>query len=109
MDWINSDLRDKALHILIEGAEALGAAKKRAVLAERMVKRVRAIECARSNAKTVSQREHEAETSASYLNAIYEEADAVGAYETLRAQRDAAEATLETWRSVESSRRAVRI
>lgn len=105
MNWISDDEAEKALDWLRDGAKALGEAKRRAVLAERMVKRVKAIEMKRSDATTASAREADAECSDAMLTAITEDAEAAGAFETQRALKDAAGAKLDVWRTLRASER----
>jgi len=108
MSFVSDEEASKALDWLTGNARALGEAKRQAVITESMRKRVRAIEMAKSDAKTVADREREAEASNAYLMAIEDEAKAAGHYEYLRALKDAATAKIECWRSINASARNLR-
>jgi len=105
--FINDDDAERALDYLVSKARALGEAKRQAVLAERMVKRVKAIEMKRSDASSVSGRECDAECTEAMLDAITADAEAAGKYEELRALKDAAGAKLDVWRTLRASERAM--
>lgn len=108
MSFITDDQASAALDWLLANAKALGKLKERAVLAESMTKRVKAIEMARSDAKTVAEKERDALASEAYLKAITEEAEAAGKYEEARALKDAATARIECWRSLTATQRTLR-
>jgi len=108
MSFVTDDAASAALDWLVQNARALGKAKERAVLAESMTKRVKAIEMARSDAKTVAEKERDALVSDAYLEAITAEAQAAGDLETLRALKDAALARIEAWRSLSATQRTLR-
>lgn len=108
MSFVSDDSASDALNWLVSNAKAIGRAKEKAVLTESMTKRIRALEMARSEAKTVAEKERDALASEAYLKAIQEEAEAAGAYETLRALKDAATARIECWRSITASARTLR-
>jgi hypothetical protein len=78
------------------------------VLSESLSKRVKAIQMAKSDAKTVAEKERDALASEEYLAAIVDEATRAGAYETLRALKDAATARIECWRSLSATQRTLR-
>jgi hypothetical protein len=105
-NFITDEEAERALHWLRDNAPKLGEAKKRLVLAGRMVDRVKALEMQRHNDLPVSAQEREAKASIPLSNAYAEEADAAGAYETLRAYQDAAMAKLDAWRTLCASARA---
>lgn len=107
MSFVPDKEAHEALHWLVNNAKPLGEAKRRAVLAERMVKRVKAIEMKRSDVSSVSARESDAEASEAMLTAITEDAEAAGAFETLRALKDAAGAKLDVWRTLRASERVM--
>lgn len=105
--WIPDTDAERALDWLRDNAPTLGEAKKRAVLAERMVKRVLAIQMAKSDETTVAAKERGALQSIEYLDAIHDEAAAAGELEVQRALRDAAAAKIEAWRSLKSMEKAM--
>jgi len=92
----------------VGNARALGKAKEKSVLSESMTKRIKALEMARSEAKTVAEKERDALASEAYLLAIQAEAQEAGEYETMRALKDAATARIECWRSLTSTARSLR-
>lgn len=108
MNFVTDEQASSALEWLVKHAKALGELKRNAVLTESMTKRVLAIEIARSDAKTVAERERDARASDAYLAAITAEAEAAGAYEEARALKDAATARIECWRSLTSTARALK-
>lgn len=108
MSFISDEQASAALDWLLGNAKALGELKRRQVLTESMTKRIKAIEMARSDAKTVAEKERDALASEAYLQAITDEAEAAGKYEEARALKDAATARIECWRSLTSTARALR-
>ena len=108
MSFVTDEQASKALDWLVANARQLGELKRNQVLTESMTKRVKAIEMARSEAKTVAEKERDALASQAYLDAITAEAEAAGAYEEARALKDAAGARIEVWRSLTSTARQLR-
>ncbi len=108
MSFVTDESASAALEWLVKHARQLGELKRNAVLTESMTKRVLAIEIARSDGKTVAERERDARASEAYLEAIIAEAEAAGAYEEARALKDAAGARIEVWRSLTSTARQLR-
>ena len=108
MSFVSDEEASSALEFLVKSARKLGELKRRQVLTESMTKRVKAIEMARSDAKTVAEKERDALASDAYLKAIEEEAEAAGAFEEARALKDAAGARIEVWRSLTSTARQLR-
>jgi hypothetical protein len=108
MSFVSDDAASDALEWLVKNAKAIGKAAERKSLAESMTKRVKALEMARSEAKTVAEKERDAIASEAYLKAIQDEAEAVGEYETLRGFKDAATARIECWRSLSATQRTLR-
>lgn len=105
--WITDQEAERALDFLRDKAVEIGEARKQMVLAEKMTKRIVALEKKRSDAKTQDAKEQDALSSEAYLTAIIAEAEAAGAFETLRAYRDAAAAKLDVWRSLVANARAM--
>lgn len=108
MSFISDEQAGKALEWLLKNARDLGELKRQQILTEAMTKRVKAIETARSDGKTVAERERDALASQAYLEAITAEAEAAGRYEECRALKDAAVARLEAWRTLSSNARALK-
>lgn len=108
MSFISDEQAGKALEWLLKNARDLGELKRQQILTEAMTKRVKAIETARSDGKTVAERERDALASEAYLKAITEEAEAAGKLEEARALKDAAIARVECWRSLAATQRQLR-
>jgi hypothetical protein len=108
MTFVSDEAASDALEWMVKNARALGKAKEKAVLAESMTKRIKALEMSRSEAKTVAEKERDALASEAYLLAITAEAQAAGEYQTLLALRDAASARIDCWRSITASARNLR-
>jgi hypothetical protein len=108
MSFVSDDAASDALEWLLKNAKALGEAKRDMVITESMTKRVKAIEMAKSEAKTVAEKERDALASNAYLIAIEDEAKAAGHYEHMRALKDAATARIEMWRSLTATQRPLR-
>ena len=107
MSWITDQEAERALDFLRDKAVEIGEARKQMVLAEKMTKRIVALEKKRSDAKTQDGKEQDALCSEAYLTAIVAEAEAAGNFETLRAYRDAAAAKLDLFRSLKSMEKAL--
>ena len=108
MSSISEDAASDALNWLLTNAKALGEAKREQVITESMTKRIKAIEMAKSDAKTVAEKERDALASNAYLMAIQDEAKAAGHYEHMRALKDAATARIEMWRSLNATQRTLK-
>ncbi len=59
MSFVSDEQASKALDWLVANARNLGELKRQQVLTESMTKRIKAIEMARSDAKTVAEKERE--------------------------------------------------
>lgn len=105
---VTNDSVERALSYLRDSAQDIGRAKEAMILAERMTKHVLALEMKKHDGGVAAQ-EREARASAKYREAILEEAKAAGAYEYMRALRDAASARVEAWRSECANHRALTI
>lgn len=102
---IDQERAEKAVEYLIDSARKIGEAKASAVQAEAMLRHVKALAMTASEEKATSAQEREAYASKQYLDAIHDLWICTKAHETLRAEREAAQATIEFWRSAEASRR----
>jgi len=100
---------EKALDFLRDEARAIGDAKARLVRAGHYVKHVEALEFMKSDASSAEKKKAEARTSEAYVGAINEEAEAAGAYEMMRALREAAALKIESWRSEQANYRSMKI
>ena len=99
---------EAALDYLATSAKEYAEAKGRRVWLEERRKIVKAAAFSQAEG-TAGERESTAYTSGDYKTCIDELRDAVVAEETMRAYRIAAEARIEVWRSLESSRRAANV
>jgi hypothetical protein len=80
---------------------------ERALVAEGNLKRVKALEMRKYDHLPLSAQEREAYASEAYEAAMIEEAKATAALEQLKAARSHARLTIEIWRTLENSHRAV--
>jgi hypothetical protein len=96
-----------ALEFLRKNAAKIGAARRRLVLADGMVSHVEALQSRMSEEKAADARKAEARASAEYKAAVVEQAEAAGAYETMRAAQIAASAIIECWRSEQANIRSM--
>ena len=99
----------KALDWLRDNADQIGEAKRRAVKADHMLKHVRALAMKHSGEASAAAQEREAMAGAEYLTAIDEAAIAAGAYETMKALREAAALKIEVYRSSSANYRAMKL
>jgi hypothetical protein len=100
---VDQDRAARAVEFLIDSSAEYGAAKADAIRAETMLRVTKALAMKSSDEKSASGQEREAYASEAYLQAVDELFEATKAAETLRAQRDAAQATIEWWRSANAS------
>ena len=105
---VPDDNMERALSYLRDSAQAIGAAKERMVLTAKMREHVLALEMQKHEGSAAAQ-EREAKASAKYREAIIDEAKAAGAYEYMKALREAASAKIETWRTESANFRALTI
>lgn len=105
---ISQDDVEAALDYLAKSAKTYAEAKGRRVYLEEKRKIVKAAGFSQSEG-TAGERESTAYLSGDYKQCIEDLRDAVIAEETMRAYRIAAEARVEVWRSLESSRRAANV
>ncbi len=95
-----------ATQYLIDTAHPLGAAKAELVKREAMLRVVKAMAMKASDERSAAAQEREAYASEQYIAAVEAAAEAAGAYEKLRAGRDAATAQIDYWRSLNANQRA---
>lgn len=95
---------EKALEFLRDSAGEYGQARGYAVYCDAQLRRVKALEMM-SKDGGVGEREAAAYASDAYRTAIEALRDATATAETIRAKRDAAEFTIEVWRSQSSARK----
>jgi len=106
---ISDNSLEKALDWLRDNAQAIGDAKARSIQTARMREHILALQMKQHTTLPVSAQEREAKASKAYHDAIVEEAKAAGAYETMRALREAAALKIEAWRSEQANFRALKI
>lgn len=105
---ITDDDIEKALSWLRDNAHAIGQAKMQAILTERMVGHIEALQMKMAGGAVAAQK-RDARATPEYRQAIYDEAVAAGEFEKLRSLRDAAAAKIEAWRTEQSNFRAMKI
>ena len=108
---ITEDEVEAAVRELIDGADDIGRAKADLVYAEEYKKSVKAMVMKESRLgnMTVSAQEREAYASKEYGDQLNKIREATLNYETLRARRVGLEMQIETWRSGNANRRAVKL
>jgi len=106
---VTDDEMGRALDWLRDNASEIGAARARLIKAERMLAHIEALCTKASDASSDQKRKADARTDPRWLEAVQEEAEAAGAFETMRALREAAVARLEAWRSEQATIRGIRI
>lgn len=104
----DQDVED-ALSFLRDSAGDIGEAKRRVVSAGHWMKHVEALETKLSSATSVAAKKVDALCSQRYIEAMDEDARAAGEFEKLKALREAASATIESWRSEGANYRAMRL
>jgi hypothetical protein len=95
---ISEDRVEKAVEFMRDTAKAYGTARGHVAFYEGNLRRVKALQMVNKPGSAVD-REATAYASSAYLEALEGLQNAVADCETLRAQRDAAEMTIEVWRS----------
>jgi len=106
---VTDDEMARALDWLRDNASDIGAARARLIKAERLLAHVEALCIKSSEASSDQKKKADARTDARWLAAAMEEAEAAGAFETMRALREAASARLEAWRSEQATIRGIRV
>ena len=106
---IDQERAERATEWLVSHATEVGTAKGQMLHAEKMTKVAKSIEMLKSNQTSAPMREADALASERYAQAAEREQKAAIAYEVLRATKDAAEALIETWRSIEATKRGARV
>jgi len=104
---LTQDDMEESVHWIIDNARALGLARRKMILTERMTERLKAVMMKKHMDLAVSAQEREAKASEEMHQAYIDEANAAGEFEYLRSLRDAHIARIEAWRSLESSARAL--
>lgn len=106
---VSDDDMESALSWLRDSAKSVGEARARAIKAGHMVKHIEALMYLASLKTTSEAKKADSRTSQRWLEAINEEADAVGELEKLKALREAASARIEAWRSEQANYRNMKI
>ena len=97
---------EKAVDWLRDNAIPAAKARAERIYMEAWVKTVLAQEMQKHNALPISAQEREARTAVPYLAALQALREAVQSDENARFLREAANAKIEAWRTMESTRRA---
>ncbi len=98
----------RALDYLRDSAPEVGKARAEAIKAEKYLKHVEALLVKASTATSSEKRVAEARCDDRWLKAAYDEAEAVGRFETLKSTREAAAAKIEAWRSEQANYRGMK-
>lgn len=98
-----------ALETLRKTALEIGQARRRMILAAELVKHTEALMMLQSDERSADMRKASARASARYRQAIEEEAESAGAFETLKAIREHAVSLTEAWRTQESTLRNFKV
>lgn len=106
--FITDEEVEKALDFLRASATVIGRMTQEAILSERYVKHVLALEMKRTEGPANAQ-EREARASQAYLEAITEEATKAGELAKMKALREAAAARIEAWRTASSNYRSMKL
>lgn len=106
--FITEAQAEESLWWLIDAAAEIGRAAEEAMLTERLVSHVEALQ-AKAAEGSDARRKEAARTSEAYVRAIYAEAKAAGELAKLRSLRDAHSARLEAWRSQSANFRALSV
>lgn len=106
---VSDDLVQHALDFLRASALEIGQAKAEMMRTGHRLKVVKALVMKQHTAMSAAKAEVEAYASGEYEAAIEEEMQAVIAYESLKARREAASATIEAWRSEQATYRTMKI
>ena len=93
------------MEFLRDTAEKYGQSRGYLAFADANLRRVKSIAMIALTEGSVADREAKAYSSPEYFQAMTEVQSATTDYETLRAQRDAAQFTIEVWRSQNSARK----
>ena len=109
MITVSEDDVQSAVDFLYNSAPKIGAAAAEVQKAHAMLRHVKALAMKACDQKAVSGQEREAYASSEYRDAIEAEFEAVKAFQTLKAQREAAAARIDCWRSANANRRNVRL
>jgi hypothetical protein len=100
---------EKALDWLRDNAESIGRAKADSISTARMREHILALEMKKYPTLPVSGQEREAKASQAYHDAILAEAKAAGAYETMKALREAAALKISAWQSEQANFRSMKL
>lgn len=105
---VTDDEVGDALRWLATNAREVGEARARLIKAGHMIKHVEALGYLASEEKTVDAKKASVKASDRWLDAINEEAEAAGQFETIKALREAAAARIECWRSESATLRGTK-
>ena len=102
---ITEDRAEKAVEYLRDTSEKYGMARGHAAFCSGNLRRVKAMLMLQEKEGSLGDREARAYASETYLKALEAEEDAIAEYEILRAKREAAQCTIDVWRSQASARK----
>lgn len=101
-----TDRARRAVEYLIESAAEIAAAEADMVRAEKMLGHIEALAMRASGETSAAAQQREARASKQYRQGVDDIAEATRVYRELRAKREAAQARVEFWRSLNANQRA---
>ncbi len=104
-EFITDDEIERAINYLVDSSKDFAKWKSRMKYLESHRKSVRSSEVLKASGKTISENAHRGESSEAYNNTLKEYEEAVYEYTLLEAYRNAAEAKIEAWRTIQASNR----
>jgi hypothetical protein len=104
-----SDEQVEAALDTLRNARGIAAARAELVRAEHMLKHTLALVAVQSNAKSEAAKQRDAYSSRQYLDAVERVRAAAHDMEMAKAQREAAVMTIEAWRTMRATERAMRL
>jgi hypothetical protein len=103
---IDQKRAEAAVQFLVDSAADLGAAKASVIRGEAMLRHIKALAMKASDERSAAAQEREAYASKEYSAAIDGLFEATKQAETMKAKREAAIATIDLWRSINTNQRA---
>lgn len=96
----------EAVDVLRRTVRPIGVARGKMVAAEAMLRHIKAVEMGFSDERAITAQERDAYASNRYRQAIEAMRDATVEFETLKAEREAAEMVIEVFRTTSATERA---
>lgn len=106
---ITQEEAESAVQFMIDSAGPLGKAVERSIMADRMLKHIKALEMKKRNESALGAQEREAYASDAYKEALIEDAVAAGELAKIRALREGADAKIRMHQTEQATMRAARV